>query len=89
MDFVSAAKELDHLGKPLHASELASTSNQSCFRIMSSADFSSLKPKEFRKAFRSQAIVTVDANAIPVDFDMNALLQFQSLSTTFNIEGMI
>lgn len=84
MMFVLAAKELsDVVDVPLHIS----TPKQSCFRVMKSAEFSSLKPKEFREIFCSQTIISVDEKAIPGEFNIDSLLEFQSFSTTFEIEG--
>lgn len=86
MEFVSAAREsqFDDVNMPLHIS----APKQSCFRVMESADFNKLNPKDFREIFLSQAIITVDEKATPGEFSMASLLQFQSLSTIFDIEGM-
>ena len=81
-------EELNVLDKPLHSSESELTLKQSCFRVIEFAEFSNLKPKEFREVIRSQTVITVDKNAIPGNFNMDSLLQFQSLSTMFDIEGI-
>lgn len=88
MDFVSTAKELNVLDKPLHSSESEPTLKQSCFRVMEFVEFSHLRPKEFREVIRSQTVITVDKNAIPGNFNMDSLLQFQSFSKTFDIQGI-
>ncbi|KJA13061.1 hypothetical protein HYPSUDRAFT_60098, partial [Hypholoma sublateritium FD-334 SS-4] len=86
MEFVSAAKELsDVVDMPLHVS----APRQSCFRVMNSAEFSKLKPIEFREILRSQTIISVDENAIPAEFNIDSLLQLQSYSSVFDIEGIL
>ena len=54
---------------------------------MQSAKFSAMTPKEFRAILRSQTIVTVDENAVSGKFDIDSLLEIQSFSTVFDIEG--